>query len=237
VKTSRGTVTFGTEAIDFQILYVKRRTLEIAVYPGKTVIVRAPLDADFSEVRSRVEKRAGWIKRQVDFFRQFDPRTPTRRYVSGETHLYMGRRYRLKIGTGQKDEVKLLHAYFVITIRGKITVDRVKKLMDDWHREKAKDRFEESLDRCWPAFADLGPERPRTRVRRMNTRWGTLSANGMLTLNIDLIRAPRECIDYVVTHELSHLKYTNHGKDFRRLLESVMPDWEKRKHSLEISLA
>lgn len=236
MKPSRGTVTFGTEAIDFEILYVKRKTLEIAVYPEKTVIVRAPFDVDFSEVKSRVDKRAGWIKRQMDFFRQFDPRTPKRRYVTGETHLYMGRRYRLKIGTGHEDGVKLLHAHFVITVRGKITADRVRNLMDRWYREKAKDRFEESVRRCWLPFAGLGLGKPRIRVRRMKRRWGSLSVNGLLTLNTDLIRAPRECIDYVVTHELSHLICPNHGRDFYRMLESVMPDWEKRKNSLEISL-
>ena len=71
----------------------------------------------------------------------------------------------------------------------------------------------------------------------MRKRWGSLSANGMLTLNADLIRAPRECIDYVITHELSHLRYKNHGPEFYRFLDKVMPDWEKRKHKLEVTLA
>ena len=71
----------------------------------------------------------------------------------------------------------------------------------------------------------------------MRKRWGSLSANGRLTLNIDLIRAPRECIDYVIVHELSHLRYANHGLEFYRLLDKLIPDWEKRKHKLEVTLA
>jgi len=77
---------------------------------------------------------------------------------------------------------------------------------------------------------------PRLQVRRNEKRWGSLSRGGILTLNTDLIRAPRECIDYVITHELCHLKCHDHSPEFYRLLEKVMPDWEKRKHKLELAL-
>ena len=70
----------------------------------------------------------------------------------------------------------------------------------------------------------------------MQKRWGSLSDKGTVTLNTDLIRAPKECIDYVVTHELCHLKYNNHGPEFYKLLDSVIPGWEKIKHKLELSM-
>jgi hypothetical protein len=70
----------------------------------------------------------------------------------------------------------------------------------------------------------------------MKKRWGSLSHNGLLTLNTDLIRAPKACIDYVITHELCHLKHHNHGPNFYRLLEKMMPDWERRKTQLELSM-
>ena len=70
----------------------------------------------------------------------------------------------------------------------------------------------------------------------MKKRWGSLSKNGTLTVNVDLIRAPKECIDYVVTHELSHLKVNDHSKAFYGFLGRIMPDWQKRKHMLEMAL-
>jgi hypothetical protein len=231
-----GTVAYGLEEIAFRILYVERKTLEIAVYPDSAVIVKAPLGTIFAEVEKRLLKRAGWIKRQLDYFRQFDPRTPARRYVGGETHLYLGRQYRLKVDTAETEGVKLVGRYFQVGVRANAPAERVRSLLLDWYADKAKCRFQESFDRCWPPFEKLPLARPRLQVRRMQKRWGSLSKNGLLTLNTDLVRAPRECIDYVITHELCHLQYHDHGPNFYRLLEKVMPDWEKRKHKLELTL-
>lgn len=96
--------------------------------------------------------------------------------------------------------------------------------------------FDPSFERCWPVFEKQGYKRPSLKIRTMKTRWGSLSSKGNLTLNTTLIRAPRECIDYVLTHELCHLAHRNHGPAFYRLLEQAMPDWKKRKDKLERSL-
>ena len=112
----------------------------------------------------------------------------------------------------------------------------IKRLMDDWYAEKAAIKFRESFDHCWLRFQKVAKGRPRISVRQMKKRWGSLSHNGLLTLNTDLIRAPKACIDYVITHELCHLKHHNHGPNFYRLLEKMMPDWERRKSQLELSM-
>ena len=122
-------------------------------------------------------------------------------------------------------------------MKGDISPEKVKHLLEGWYRDRAADRFHESLDRCWPYFEKHSSAKPRVQVKSMRKRWGSLSAKGMLTLNAALIRTPRECIDYVITHELGHLRYKNHGPEFYRFLEKVMPDWEKRKHKLEVTLA
>ena len=106
----------------------------------------------------------------------------------------------------------------------------------NWYLDKARIKFSETFERCWPTFEKLGHAPPSIHIRRMKKRWGSLSRNGLLTLNPDLIRAPNECIDYVITHELCHLHCHDHGSEFYVLLERVMPDWEKRKHKLELAL-
>lgn len=90
-------IAYGRETIVFEVLHLKRKTMEIAVHPDKSVIVKAPLGSDSEEVVRRVRRRAGWIHRQILYFEQFEPKTPPRRHVSGESHLYLGRKYRLKI--------------------------------------------------------------------------------------------------------------------------------------------
>ena len=236
MNVGHGTVTYGQETIAFQVIYVERKTLEIAVHPDSSVVIKAPVGTVFADVQTRIRRRAGWIKRQLDYFRQFDPRTPERCYVGGETHLYLGRQYRLRISKAVSEGVKLVGGHFQVGVKEDDHGDRVRTLLQRWYADKAKSRFQESFDRRWPLFEKHSLPRPRMQVRRMKKRWGSLSKNGVLTLNTDLVRAPRECIDYVITHELCHLQCHDHGPGFYRLLEKVMPDWEKRKHKLELTL-
>ncbi len=96
--------------------------------------------------------------------------------------------------------------------------------------------FRGTLYKVWQKFNGLGIGKPKLSIKRMQKRWGSLSGKGIVTLNADLIRAPKECIDYVVTYELCHLKYYNHSPEFYKLLDSVIPGWEKIKHKLELSM-
>lgn len=230
-------VACGRENIAFSFFHVERKTMEISVHPDQRVVVKAPFGTDIEEIKKRVARRARWIIKQQAFFRQFDPRTPERRYVGGETHLYLGRQYRLKISSGKDGKVKLKKGFFEIQVQGDISSEKVKRLLDKWYKAKANRIFSETLDRCWVYFDTCSPTKPKIQVKLMRTRWGSLSAGGILTLNIDLIRAPRDCIDYVVIHELNHLRYKNHTPEFFRFLEKIMPDWQKRKRRLEITLA
>ena len=226
----------GRQEIRYRILYSSRRTMEIAVHPDGQVVIKAPENAGLDVIQQRVRKRVRWISRQLAWFQQFQPRTPPRRYVSGETHLYLGRQYRLKISVADEDSVKLTRGFIQVRCCDTPSPEKVQRLLEQWYLGKAGIKFRESLDRCFLQFERWGYAKPTIHIRRMKTRWGSLSARGTLTLNSSLIRAPRDCIDYVVTHELCHLRYRDHSTAFYRLLEQVMPDWSNRKHRLELSL-
>ncbi|OQX07581.1 MAG: metal-dependent hydrolase [Desulfobulbaceae bacterium A2] len=234
---SAGCFTHGKECIRFKVLHVVRKTLAIEVLPDSSVVVKAPVGTELEEVHRRVIRRARWIITQQQYFRQFEPRTPVRQFVGGETHLYLGRQYRLRVGEGGKDSVKLSRGYFIVTTANPGRPETIRQLLDKWYLAKATATFHGSFARCWPYFAKLGLAHPRMQIRRMKKRWGSLSRGGLLTLNTDLIRAPKECIDYVITHELCHLRCHDHGPEYYQLLEKVMPDWAKRKHRLELALA
>ena len=228
-------IVFGTEAIAYEIRFLPtRRTLGIEVHPDMSVIVRAPADCDPVIILARVRKRASWISRQLSNFQRYSPRTPARQYVSGETHLYLGRQYRLRVGAGDTSSVKMSRGYLEINMPGKSDSDVVKELLRRWYLDHARPVFTDVLDEWHPRFKSH--QRPRLIVRAMQSRWGSLSRAGTMTLNANLIRAPRICIEYVVAHELCHLKYRDHGPGFFRLLGQVMPDWEKRKQRLETAL-
>jgi hypothetical protein len=120
--------------------------------------------------------------------------------------------------------------HLVLTMPGKADSDRVKALLHRWYLDHARKIFMDVLDELVPRFK--GYQQPRLIVRAMQSRWGSLSQAGTMTLNANLVRAPRACIEYVVAHELCHLKHRDHNASFFRLLGQVMPDWEKRKQLL-----
>ncbi|PID29728.1 MAG: metal-dependent hydrolase [Candidatus Cloacimonadota bacterium] len=236
IKKNNYSVSYGEKTIRFSLLYCNRKSLEIAVYPDSTIIVKAPMISNISLVEQKVIKRARWIIKQLNYFKQFNPKTPERYYINGETHLYLGKQYRLKLSRGEVNTVKLFKGFFHIICKSKIDSTIVKKLLYKWYLEKAEIQFRETLDRCWKRFKDIDIEKPKLSIRRMKKRWGSLSEKGGITLNIDLIKAPKECIDYVVIHELCHLKHHNHSTKFYNLLNSINPDWKKIKHRLELSM-
>lgn len=231
-----GNIQFGKTSFAYEVTYVARKTLEIAVHPDRRVTVKAPPDTQQGEIENRLKKRAGWILRQLDYFRQFEPRTPPRHFVSGETHRYLGRQYRLKVIKADVCRVKLQRGRLMVEVNGDGSPASVADCLESWYRNKARVYFQERLEQCAQQFAWKGKALPRLQVKKMRSRWGSLSPMGTLTLNLTLLQAPRECIDYVITHELCHIKFHDHSLGFYRLLEKVMPDWEKRKRKLELAL-
>ena len=229
------TLHYGSNSIPYELFFVNRKSLEIAVHPNKAVIVKAPIGIDLDVMQERVKKRARWIKRHFHYFDQFDPRTPERMYIGGESHLYLGRKYRLKIEKAICNKVLLKNGYFYIYTTS-FSATHLENMLNDWYRTKATIYFENIFSECWNKFKKNNVPEPSLKIQKMKKRWGSLSKNGTITLNLDLIQTPKECIEYVLTHELCHLVHHNHGPEFYKLLDRSLPDWIKRKHKLEMSL-
>ncbi len=223
----------GETTIPYSLVRSPRKTTAITVEPDRKVTVRAPLDADAASIDRIVQRRAAWIIRQQKFFEQFLPKTPPRSFVSGETHLYLGRKYRLRIKLSEQEEVKLRGGYIYVYTRQPADVEQVKRLLYGWYNVHAQKKFTERLAVCLDSPVGRGIAMPQLQIRRMAKRWGSCRATGILTLNPDLIRAPRACIDYVILHELCHLLYPNHSPQFYDLLTRVLPDWRVTKLRLE----
>jgi len=225
----------GNITIDFHLRRSDRRTLAISVQPDLSVVVTAPLKAEIEKVILKVRNRAGWIRRQQSYFRDFLPKTPPRQYVSGETHCYLGRQYRLKVVEAVKKEVKLKGRFIWVNTPNKADTALVQKQLENWYLGHAKQRLALCFGVCLTRLGVRLTKAPQMQVRRMDKRWGSWTRRGGVWLNPELIKTPASCIDYVVTHELCHAVHGNHGKQFQDLLRRLMPDWEKRKTRLERS--
>lgn len=238
MTTDRHSVQYGEHRIDFDILRRDRTTLEIAVEPDASVVIAAPHEAPLSAIEEKVRKRAAWIRRQQRYFIQFLPRTPDRQYVAGETHLYLGRQYRLKVVPHVQATVKLLRGFIVVQTHRPARVEVTRELVEAWYRQRAHAKFAERLEinlLRFPAPADFRPK--GLIIRQLRQRWGSMSPASRLLLNLRLIEAPQDAIDYVITHELCHIAVPHHGPEFFDLLNRVLPDWQKRKRRLEHAMA
>ena len=230
-------ISSGKNSVAYSIVRSTRKTTAITVTPDQKVTVRTSLDADDAAIERIVRKRAAWIVRQQKFFQQFLPKTPPRTFVSGETHLYLGRKYRLRVRCTEREEVKLQGGFLYVHTAHPADAEEVKALLYGWYEAHAQKRFRERLAVCMESAAGRKIAAPHLEIRRMSKRWGSCRAPGVLTLNLDLIRAPRVCIDYVIIHELCHLHHPNHSPQFYKLLTNVLPDWNAIKLRLEQTLS
>ncbi len=241
----------GTDQVPCEIrLSRRRRTLSIEVHPEPRVIVRAPSGWPHALIEARLAERKPWIGRHVQRFRSLAANLPPRPgYASGDLLSYVGAPHRLEVVVAGRPTVTRLAGTLRVGIPGDANPDRVRRALETWYRARARELFGTILDERFGWFQDRGHPCPALVVRKMTARWGTLASAAhrgvprwpvarprgasRMTLNLALIRAPRECIEYVVVHELCHLEHRGHGRDFYRLMARQLPDWPDRRHRLE----
>lgn len=227
-------IQFGSRTIDFCLEYSNRKSLGITVTPEMEVLVKAPENTSMEKVKEKIRKKAPWIIKQQSFFLSFQPKTPKRKYVSGETHLYLGRQYRLQIQFGNEESVKLKGKFIEVITQNKSSV---KVLLQEWYLQHARTRFHTIAEPLVDKFKKYKVEPSSIVLREMPTRWGSCTPKGKIILNPELIKAPKRCIEYVIIHELCHLVHHDHTRKFTDLQNKEMKDWEKWKMILEKLLA
>jgi len=227
-------IEYGSRQIDFMLDYSERKSLGITVTPDLDVLVRAPVGTPIEKIKEKIRNKAPWIIRQQSFFLAFHPKMTDRKFVGGETHLYLGRQYRLKIIIEDIESVKLKGRFIEV-----ITLDkaRVRQLVEDWYLQNAKKKFHVIAMELIDKFKKYKVEPSSIVIRDMPTRWGSCTAKGKIILNPELIKAPKGCIEYVIIHELCHLIHHDHTQKFLDLQTKEMPYWEKWKIKLEKLLA
>lgn len=233
--TADNALLIGDARIPCEIrLSARRQTLSIEVHADLRVIVRAPARCPPGLISARVAERLQWIGRQLDRFRSDGHERPASpRYLSGEAHLYLGEFCRLEVREARRTPVVLVSGVLRVTIPPGAGPDRTRRALEAWYRERAHEIFGQVLAERFEAFRQRGHACPTLKIRKMTNRWGSLAARRRMTLNLALIRAPRESIEYVVVHELCHLVYRGHGRGFYRLMDELMPDWSARKKRLD----
>lgn len=234
-------IEFGSKRIKYHLAYSDRKSLGITVTPEMEVLVKAPLGAALDKIQEKLRKKAPWILKQLSYFLSFQPKTPARKYIGGESHLYLGRQYRLLVQRYklriENEQVKIKSGFLEVYTDNPRDVE---KLVKNWYRRRAEQKLREIALPLIESFAKrhkiaIPPE--NFILRQMPTRWGSCTAKGKIIVNPELIKAPAGCIEYVILHELCHLVHRNHTQRFFDLQTKEMHDWEKWKTRLEKLLA
>jgi len=225
-------LSYGDKQIPYKIFFSPNRNSKISIhiYPNGLVHVKSPLNTPLSDIKTAVYKRAQWINKHIKNVDHQNYFVLPREYISGESHFYIGRRFLLKIKKGSTS-VKLTRGQIQISTNEKNTKN-VKALLWDWYVEHAERFFQKRLAEICTDIRWL-KEVPEWKLRIMKKQWGSCSPKGIISLNPHLVKAPRECIDYVIIHELCHLKIHNHSKAYYKLLSKTFPEWETIKNRLD----
>ena len=215
------------------------KNLNLRIRKDGNVFVSANNDVPLEEIDEFVRSKSDYVLASVKKFEEMAQCRPQpKQYVSGESFYVQGRALRLKVSKADKDRVNTDGVYIFLEVKDPDDFDRKHKLISRFLNKQCKLVFEEVIDELYPAFKKYGVDKPMLKIRDMETRWGScLAKKGIITLNKRLLEAPRNCIEYVVMHELCHFIQPNHSKHFYSFLTMLMPDWKERKALLEKTAA
>ncbi|WP_437312293.1 M48 family metallopeptidase [Sorangium sp. So ce388] len=234
MRPERSEVTWGTTHLAYEIRRSARRsTVSIAIDPALGLVVTAPEATPIARLDSVVRSKAPWIVPRLKRRSERPPASSAREFVSGESFLYLGRQFRLRLLPEQDPRpLALRGGWLQLPLPRGLALEHrgayARAALIDWYTRHAKERLP-----AWaaPWARKLGVSFPRILVTDQAKRWGSCS-RGVLRLNWRIVQAPRTLVDYVLAHELAHLIHDHHGREFWATLGRVMPDYEARRARL-----
>lgn len=207
------------------------KNLHVGVYPPDgRVRVAAPVTVSDAAVRAAVAGKLGWIKRQRRNFEN-QPRESAREMVSGETHFYLGRRYRLHVVVEDAPRAIFLRGKTIdMHVRPGDDVSRRREVLDAWYRERLRELLPPLLKK-WER--KVGVRADGFGIKRMKTKWGSCSlGTRRIWLNLELAKKPIACLEFLVAHELTHLRFRHHDEQFSALMDRLLPRWKHVRRML-----
>jgi len=218
--------TYNIEGIEFKVFYSGRRTLGISVLPDSSVKVRVPYLTSFKTITRIVREKASWIIKHRDSYKEKEINYLKRSYVNGETHLFRGMEMALKIEKTIKPRIRFYDSTIELGLEKNDNPIAIKNLLYKGYKEEAVNIFPEMFRKAVKDCENQMFKPAGLIIRTMKRRWGSCSNKGIITLSTELIKLPDLFIEYVIIHELCHLKHHNHGGEYYKLLSELFPEWK-----------
>ena len=225
--------TYGNYSYEYFLIKQPRKTVSLTVQPNFKIMFKCPADYSQKKIDKFLKRKWLWLKKQIAYFKKYEKRTKTKKYISGESLLYLGRQYKLTIKKTKEDGVSLKYGRLLLFTSKNISNRKHnKKILQNWYSERMEKVFREEYEKV---FQDFNYDfKPQLITREMSKRWGSFLSDKKIILNPKLIQASKECIDYVITHELCHMKHRNHNTKFYQALKNKVSNWEEIKEKLEL---
>lgn len=219
---------------DLEVEVIKKdiKNIHLGVYPPTgRVRLSAPMDSDTEKIRMFIVSKIPWIRKNQRKFKNKERQT-SREFIDRESHYFEGRRYLLKVVIDETkyNSVELNKTSIKMSINSNLDSIKRKELFESWMRRKLRIRLEPVISK-WVDI--LGVNLTEWKIKKMKTKWGSCNKEARrVWFNLELAKVDDYCLDYIVLHELAHLKHRNHGKEFTSILNSNMNDWAHRKSQL-----
>lgn len=228
-------ISFGKHSLHCKIKREDRKSISLTVNPDLDIILKCPYETKHSEIKDFIKRKWFWIEDQKRFFKGTKNSAKSYKAISGSSFYYLGRQYMIKVVETQDVEtVKLKRGVLTVNTNNDANNEQYnQKLINKWLDNKRVKIFNQRFNKLLKEFEYF--DAPKLEIRTMSKRWGSYISQKKILLNPKLIHTSTECIDYVIIHELCHLKYKNHSKDFWNLLTIKMPDWKKTSEKLEVN--
>lgn len=227
-------VFYGDTELRFQLHRKNVKNINIRIKHTGEVAVSANAKVEDKTVDDFVRSKSRWILKHLEKFQATRIDMPPRELVSGESYLYLGQQYRLKVMKSKLEYVDIDSQYIYIYVKNPNNYSRKNNLLNQWYNKQFRIIVQEQFEAVTNHYISFFNDSYEYKTLEMVARWGScIVSKKRIILNSKLIYAPRFCIDYVILHELIHFKEKNHSKKFYAILDNLMPDWRERKTILD----
>lgn len=224
----------GDRGFKYKTIFSRRRSISITVSPDKGVTVKAPYGAPVKTIDRFVTEKSQWIQKALDKFSSLVRLDKPEGYCDGDTVLLFGKKHTLRLSPGKGYSVKLgTDSTIEVTWSDDNDPLIIRGILESWFSFVAKQKLRSEFREVLLKYCDYVLSPTGFKVRKMKTRWGSCSSKGGIALSYDLIRLSSGCREYVMVHELCHLRHHNHGKGFYDLLTDLYPGWKETRAEIK----
>jgi len=221
------------QIINYKIIYSRRRSIGISVGPDSGVIVRAPYRTSVKTIENLVLLKSTWIKKHLENYQVAKRINSQKGFSDGKPVLFRGIEYIIRIIESKTYFIKLAENEIEIGLKNIEERDKAASMLEKWYKSIAESIFRKKIEEILIRFKNYNFVPTEFSVRMLKRRWGSCSSKGKITISVELVKLDDIYLEYVILHELCHLRHHNHGKEFYNLLSEVFPEWKQRRNELK----